>query len=216
MYKSTDGGASWSDRLFGCCDKAPAIDPTNRTSLYGGTSSGVMKSSDGGTTWTETGLSTGANVLALDPANPNVLYAATWASELSGLRGVFKSTDGGASWLSINEGLGSLVISRAPVTALLINPANPQMLYAGTAGYGVFRSTDGGEHWSPFNDGLPNLDIRLLAVTPGRANALYAGTGSGIFVVKNEKAASRSCGVRRCPGQSHSVESAFIRRSLSR
>ncbi len=58
-----------------------------------------------------------------------------------------------------------------------------QTLYAGTSGYGVFRSTDGGAHWGPFNDGLPNLDIRLLALTPGRANALYAGTVSGIFVI---------------------------------
>jgi hypothetical protein len=69
------------------------------------------------------------------------------------------------------------------VAALVIDAANPQVLYAGTSGYGVFRSTDGGAHWSPFNDGLTNLDVRLLALTPGKANALCAGTGSGTFAI---------------------------------
>ena len=123
------------------------------------------------------------NVLALDPANPGVLYAATGGSGLSGFEGLLRTTDSGANWAPVNEGLESLIATRSPVTALVIDPANPQVLYAGSSGYGVFRSTDGGAHWSPFNDALPNLDIRLLALTPGRANALYAGTVSGIFVI---------------------------------
>jgi hypothetical protein len=102
---------------------------------------------------------------------------------LSGFEGLVKSTDSGANWTPINEGLASLIASRSPVTALVIDPANPQVLYAGTSGYGVFRSTDGGAHWDAFNDGLPNLDIRLLALTPGRPNAIYAGTVSGIFMI---------------------------------
>ena len=179
-FKTTDGGASWSGRRAGCYDNALLIDPTNPASLYCGTAAGVVKSIDGGGTWTETSLNTGVNVLALDPANPSVLYAATGGSGLSGFKGLFKSVDGGESWTPINEGLASLIASRSPVSALVIDPASPQTLYAGTSGYGVFRSTDGGAHWEPFNDGLPNLDIRLLALTPGRA--LYAGTGSGIFV----------------------------------
>jgi len=73
--------------------------------------------------------------------------------------------------------------TRSPVAAFVIGAANPQVLYAGVSGYGVFRSIDGGAHWSPFNDGLTNLDVRLLALTPGKANALYAGTGSGTFAI---------------------------------
>jgi photosystem II stability/assembly factor-like uncharacterized protein len=123
------------------------------------------------------------NLLALDPANPTTLYAATGGSGLGDFGGLFKSTDGGASWAPINEGLESLTATRSRVAALLIDAANPQVLYAGTSGYGVFRSTDGGAHWSPFNDGLTNLDVRLLALTPGEANSLYAGTGSGTFAI---------------------------------
>jgi photosystem II stability/assembly factor-like uncharacterized protein len=183
IYKSTDAGASWSDRLGVCCGNALVIDPTNPSSLYGGTPSGVLNSIDGGATWTKTGLSTRVDVLALDPANPGVVYAAAGGSGLSGFEGLLKSTDSGANWTPINEGLARLIASRSPVTALVIDSANPQVLYAGTSGYGVFRSTDGGAYWSPFNDGLPNLDIRLLALTPGRPNALYAGTVTGMFVI---------------------------------
>jgi photosystem II stability/assembly factor-like uncharacterized protein len=175
LLKSTDGGASWSN--LGCCmGKALMIDPTNPATLYGGAPSGLLKSTDGGASWSNTGLSIGVNVLALDPANTSVIYAATGA-------GLFKSADGGVNWAPINDGLASLIATRSAVTALVINPVNPQTLYAGTSGYGVFRSSDGGAHWTPFNDGLPNLDIRLLALTPGGANALYVGTVSGIFVI---------------------------------
>ena len=173
LLKSTDGGTSWSDPLSSCCNpNALVIDPTNPATIYGGTPTGVLKSTDGGATWSSTGLSMGVNLLALDRANPATLYAATGGSGLGDFGGLFKSTDGGGGWAPINEGLESLMATRSPVAALVIDPANPQVLYAGTSGYGVFRSTDGGAHWSPFNDGLTNLDVRVLALTPGNANAL--------------------------------------------
>jgi photosystem II stability/assembly factor-like uncharacterized protein len=183
LRKSTDGGTSWSNLLYGCCNpNALVIDPTNTATLYGGTPAGVLKSTDGGVTWSNIGLSMGVNLLALDTADPRILYAVT-GSGLSDFGGLFKSTDGGASWAPINEGLASLIATRSPVTALVIDRANPQLLYAGTSGCGVFQSSDGGAHWRPFNDGLTNLDVRLLALAPGKANALYATTGSGIFAI---------------------------------
>jgi len=184
LLKSTDGGSSWGNPLSSCCNpNALVIDSINPATLYGGTPTGVLKSTDGGAIWTNTGLSMAVNLLALDPVKPTTLYAATGSSGLSGFGGLLKSTDGGASWAPINEGLESLMATRSPVAALVIDAANPQVLYAGTSGYGVFRSTDGGAHWSPLNDGLTNLDVRLLALTPGKANALYAGTGSGTFAI---------------------------------
>jgi hypothetical protein len=179
LLKTTDGGATWSDPLGrGCCiGSAPAIDPTNPATLYGAAPSGLLKSTDGGASWSSTGLSIGVDVLALDPINTSVLYAATAA-------GLFKSTDSGANWSPINNGLASLIDTRSPVTALVIDPVNSNMLYAATSGYGVFRSIDGGANWTPFNDGLTNFDLRLLALTPGEARTLHAGTGNGIFAIR--------------------------------
>jgi photosystem II stability/assembly factor-like uncharacterized protein len=184
LLKSTDGGSSWGNPLSSCCNpNALVIDSINPATLYGGTPTGVLKSTDGGAIWTNTGLSMAVNLLALDPVKPTTLYAATGSSGMSGFGGLLKSTDGGASWAPINKGLESLMATRSPVTALVLDPANPQLLYAGTSGYGVFRSDDGGAHWHAFNDGLTNLDVRILALAPGRATALLAGTGSGMFVI---------------------------------
>jgi photosystem II stability/assembly factor-like uncharacterized protein len=184
LLKTTDGGANWSNPVnWGCCAaSALAVDPTSPATLYGGGWSGVLKSIDGGATWSSTGLGVGVNVLALDPRNPSILYAAA-DTGYGSFGGLFKSTDAGANWFAINNGLDSLIDTRAPVTALAVDTANPSVLYAGTSGYGVFRSTDGGANWAPFNDGLTSLDIRLLALSLGKASTLYVGTGSGVFAV---------------------------------
>ena len=47
--------------------------------------------------------------------------------------GVLKSTDGGANWAPLNKGLDV-----RQVNALLIDPQNPAILYAGTSGGGVY------------------------------------------------------------------------------
>jgi photosystem II stability/assembly factor-like uncharacterized protein len=170
------------------------IDSTKPTTLYAGTggssfefpssSGGVFKSTDGGASWSSAGLADAAiTVLAIDPAKSSTLYAGTGTdpSAPQGFRGMFKSTDGGATWLPINNGLAGLFDVRSSITALVIDPQNSNILYAGTSGGGVFRSIDGGTNWSPFNDGLTNLDVRVLAVVPGNPNTYYAGTAGGVF-----------------------------------
>jgi hypothetical protein len=49
--------------------------------------------------------------------------------------GVFMSTNGGADWFPINSGLTHLTIQ-----TLSMDPANPDLLYAGTEGGGVFQT----------------------------------------------------------------------------
>src|SRR5262249_40661345 len=80
VLKSTNGGASWTSVLQGCC--ALAIDPSSPATLYAGVGTGyrVVKSTDGGATWNPTGLTfTSDNVQALliDPVTPATLYAGT-------------------------------------------------------------------------------------------------------------------------------------------
>lgn len=104
VFKSTDGGASWSAINNGLPDLESAdsyvsditIDRDDPMTLYAGTAgnagptgAGVFRSVDGGANWTpyNDGL-TDLNVtaLALTPDNPNTLYAAT-------SDGVFKIVD---------------------------------------------------------------------------------------------------------------------------
>jgi len=197
LLRSKEGGASWTTlgpnqspdnltvRGWDTGVKALAIDPANPATLYAGLWDGLSKSTDDGASWNRIGLS-GAivNLLAIDPAHTGVLYAV--GAEGSdgvpqGFRGLFKSTDSGASWTPIGNGLASLLDTGSNMTALVFDPADSNILYAGTAGGGVFKSSDGGANWSGFNDGLANLDVRVLAVAPGSRHTLYAGTAGGLF-----------------------------------
>jgi photosystem II stability/assembly factor-like uncharacterized protein len=195
LIRSNDGGATWSEFSTWVQPGVPpfaalAIDPRDPNTLYtGGYENGVFKSTDGGATWSATGLTNAAvGVLAIDPHNPSTLYAAAsgfegYPSHPIGFRGLFKSNDGGASWFTINDGLSDLIGETTSISALVIHPNDPKVVYAGTSGGGVFKSIDGGASWNPFNDGLTDLDVRALATAPGNPASLYAATSRGVFKI---------------------------------
>ena len=174
VFKSSNGGQSWSAVLRNRNVWALAINPASPTTVYAAVLGGVLKSVDAGQNWTDvsTGI-TNANLRAvvIDPAQSSTIYAAT---DLGG--GVFKSTNGGQSWVSIDSGLTSL-----SVYALAIGLSGT--LYAGTPG-GVFRSTNGGGSWSLA--GLPNASINVLVIDPTGPNEIYAGTNKGVFKSSND------------------------------
>lgn len=65
--------------------------------------------------------------------------------------------------------------------SLLIDPANPAVMYAGGVAGGVWKSTDGGANWSTNTDlGLANLSVSTLAFKGSNTNTIYAGTGEGV------------------------------------
>jgi photosystem II stability/assembly factor-like uncharacterized protein len=102
IYKSIDGGSTWTVGSKNEYAYALAIDQEMPSIIYTGTQSGVLKSTDGGGTWTavNTGLpKTEIFELAIDTANPSILYAGTH------YQGVYKSTNGGAMWSAANTGL---------------------------------------------------------------------------------------------------------------
>ncbi len=65
--------------------------------------------------------------------------------------------------------------------ALLIDPTNPLILYAGAVSGGVWKTIDGGASWSGVGDWLPNLAVSTLAFDPTDPHVLFAGTGEGYF-----------------------------------
>ena len=73
--------------------------------------------------------------LAAHPQDPRRLYAGTNA-------GVYRSEDGGDTWTRLRSAMDDLV-----VWALLVLPAEPDTVFAGTRPAGVYRSTDGGDTW---------------------------------------------------------------------
>ena len=65
--------------------------------------------------------------------------------------------------------------------ALIVNPLNPDIMYAGAASGGVWKTTNGGKDWKPLTDLLPSLAVNTLAFDSQNPEIVYAGTGEGFF-----------------------------------
>lgn len=64
--------------------------------------------------------------------------------------------------------------------ALLIDPTNPNIMYAGGVAGGVWKSLDAGATWTTTTDQMANLAVVTLAFDPGNSSVIYAGTGEGV------------------------------------
>jgi sortilin (neurotensin receptor 3) len=157
IWKTTDGGTTWTpvgDSLPTLAVAAIAIDPTHPDRVYVATSDhGIFRSDDAGQSWANisgpqkirTNTTDGdRTALLINPLSPNVIYLTTD-------KGVLRSTDSGHTWPpSLNVGMA---------TNLVMDPLNPDVLYAGILGQGVYKTVDGGAH-------LNNLSWQLLSQFP--------------------------------------------------
>jgi len=65
--------------------------------------------------------------------------------------------------------------------ALVIDPVNPDVMYAAGVAGGIWKTTNGGAAWLPLNDFLANIAVTCLALDPTNPAIIYAGTGEGFF-----------------------------------
>ena len=199
VYKSTDGGKSWSHQ--GLEDTrhisrvlVSSLDPKvvfvgAMGHFYGPNEErGVFRSKDGGQSWTKVLYLDdrhGVSDMDIDPTNPNVLYAALWHfdrkpwTHTTGSRegGVWKSVDGGDTWKRLDKGLPQGVVGRIGVK---VAPSNPNIVYViaesdeGT----MFRSTDQGETFEKVSDNVQIVSRGLyytdMRVDPADPNRVYA------------------------------------------
>jgi photosystem II stability/assembly factor-like uncharacterized protein len=186
VYRTTDGGTSWSFTGFNLPTEVLAVDPMTPTTVYAGTANGVFKTTDSGASWTAVNNGLGASVgydviaLAVDPQMTSNVFVARRG------RGLNKSTDGGQQWTA-TTGVPAL-----DVYAIVVDPHSSSNVYAATYGAGVFKSTDGGTNFSAMSDGLTNPYVRALAIDPSHPT-LYAGTdGSGVFAIARSSSSSSS------------------------
>ncbi|MGH8133945.1 MAG: DUF6165 family protein [Steroidobacteraceae bacterium] len=208
IWKTNDAGRTWQP-IF---DQQPtqsigaiAVAPSNPSIIYAGSGEGLHRpdlsvgdgiyaSADGGLTWSHGGLSDAQQIaeLAVDPHDPNRLFVAVLGHPYgpNTERGIFRSQDGGASW--------QRVLYRDADTggsAVAIDPAHPQIVYAGLwqsrlgpwedknefegTGGGLFKSIDGGTTWRHLTAGLPaDLSQVNIAIAPSATQRLYAAVGT--------------------------------------
>src|ERR1019366_3169723 len=87
-----------------------------------------------------------------------------------GARPLWKNADSGATWAPIDD------LPFALVRALVVDPSNPNTLYAATGDLGVFKSLDGGVNWTRSSTGIAGTNIQALAIDPAHPQTLYAAT----------------------------------------
>ena len=149
LYRSTDGGQTWTPLPGSGAFQQVAVDPRTSSTIYAVASTPTVpqqlrKSIDGGATWTNlsyTIQNASANVIVVDPATPTTVYIGYTGSPT-----LLKTTDGGATWLDIGAGQFPPNVSGFPaVSALAIDPTAPLTLYATNGGPVVLKTTTGGQ-----------------------------------------------------------------------
>lgn len=129
--------------------------------------------------------------ILLHPTDQDVM----WVGSASG--GIWKTTSGGASWYPLWDFMPSL-----SVTALEMDPQNPDIIYAATGegftwmppGAGIFKSFNGGGTWMQLSGSVNSTDYRWindLIIDPTDGNVLLAATKSeeGLgYIIRSEDA----------------------------
>ncbi len=196
IYKSTDGGGSWS-RVLNVSDDTGFnevhMDPRNPDVLYaaayqrrrhvwtlinGGPESGLFKSTDAGRSWrrVESGLPGGDKGrigMAVSPAEPDVLYAIVEAAEGGG---VFRSTNRGETW---EKRSGYMTSSPQYYNELVADPKDRDRVYALDTFLRV--SEDGGASFSRVPIPDVHVDFHALWIDPANTDHLLAGCDGGLY-----------------------------------
>jgi len=202
VYKSVDGGKTWTKTLFvddnsGCVDLS--MDMNNPRILYaamwdyrrlpwevrsGGKGSGLYKSTDGGDTWEkiETGLpkELGKMSVAVSQANSNKIYLVVESDSEKEQGGLFVSENAGKSWNRISK--DHRLVQRAwyyiEATA---DPVDENTVYVLSSP--AVKSTDGGKTWQSFR--APHGDYHQLWINPTNNKNMIVSNDGGAAISFN-------------------------------
>lgn len=202
VYRTTDGGATWT-KVLGKNDDTGAIDlasdPGNSEVVYAslwqarrqpwasygpvsGPGSGLYKSTDGGMTWkeiTDGGFPSealGRIGIAVAPGNDGRrVYAIVDAKE----GGLYRSDNSGASWKRVyaDERIWQRGWYFGGVT---VDPQNPDVVYV--ADTALYKSTDGGEHFDVLKGAPGGDDYHQLWIAPDDSGRMILACDQGAAV----------------------------------
>lgn len=196
VYRSTDGGKSWTLVLKGENLTSGAaglsMDPNNPRILYaamwdhqrtpwyvrsGGPGGGIWKTTDGGETWTR--LTEGLPKLmgnldvAVSPANPERVYAIIEAEK----GGLYRSDDAGKTWRLLSE--DRLIQTRSwYYMDIIADPKNADVVWVMNAP--VLRSIDGGRTFQVVN--ATHGDNHGLWINPENPNYIANANDGGASI----------------------------------
>lgn len=178
VYRSTDGGASWTHAGLAETHHIGRIvvHPTNPEVAYVAAlgrlwgpnpERGLYKTTDGGRTWALSKFvdaDTGFVDVAIDPQSPDTVYAAAYQRRRTPFgyngggpgSGIWKTTDGGRSWKKLGKGLPA--DGDVGRIGLAVYRKEPRIVYAlveHAKEQGIYRSEDRGETFVKMSDTNP-------------------------------------------------------------
>ncbi|MBT7371425.1 MAG: hypothetical protein HN816_12300, partial [Gammaproteobacteria bacterium] len=196
ILKSTDGGTSWTAVNQGIEDLylgSLRMHPTNPEILFAGAvgvdacqgtasgGGGLYRTENAGSSWqrVEPALMNGPiSAVNFSPSNPSVIFAAFENA-------VYHSTDGGETWSVYTKdgsrGYGPLGINAGIPIDLIVDPDDPEVVFANNYGGGLFRSEDSGQNWTDASNGFSGAVIYEIATLPGKGTGVIAAAKSGVF-----------------------------------
>lgn len=197
LYKTTDGGKTWSQILnisqhTGINEVH--LDPQNPDIVYasayqrrrhtwvlidGGPESGLHKSTDGGQTWKSInrglpGGDKGRIGMAVSPINPEVLYAVVEAAE--GQSGFYRSSNRGESWTRMSDHVSS---SPQYYQELVACPHQFDRVYSLDTYNQV--TEDGGRTFRALGESDKHVDNHALVIDPQDPDHLILGCDGGVY-----------------------------------
>ena len=199
VYRSTDGGRTWTKLLAGLNGTSGpselAMDPSNPRILYaamwdeqrvpwqvrsGGPGSGIWKSTDGGDTWSRLteGLPAvmGKIGVAVSASNPERVYAIIEADK----GGLYRSDDAGKSWQLLSQDRRILTRSWY-YTNVTADPQNADVLYVMNAP--IMKSIDGGKTFATLT--APHGDNHQMWINPTDARLMINANDGGATITLN-------------------------------
>ncbi|MGB8266382.1 MAG: hypothetical protein WCE44_08685 [Candidatus Velthaea sp.] len=200
VYRSTDGGTTWTRVLFrdrdtGAIDLAATPDgatvyaslwqtrrpPWNAYAPSNGPGSGLYVSHDRGVTWNPlagSGLPSeglGKIGLAVAPSRPARVYAIVDAKA----GGLYRSDDAGATWVLAN-GDRRLWGRGWYFCHVAVDPADANLVYVSDTG--VYRSSDAGAHVEAIKGSPDGDDFHQLWIDPSDGSRMVLASDQGTTV----------------------------------
>jgi photosystem II stability/assembly factor-like uncharacterized protein len=200
VYRTTDGGASWSaanhgvradfmpDKHpeFGQCVHKIACNPARPDTLFLQNHWGLYRSDDSGAAWRDVANGVPSDfgfAMATHPREADTVYIVPLHSDgfrcvPEGKLRVYRTRDGGSSWHPLAKGLPQENAFETVLRdGLATDALKPAGVYFGTRSGKVYGSRDDGDSWTQLVDGLPPV-VCVKAVTltdgPGVAFATSA------------------------------------------
>jgi photosystem II stability/assembly factor-like uncharacterized protein len=205
VFRSTDGGKSWSKTLFvdnetGAVDLA--VDPVNPQIVFASTwrmrywpwlhyfmseadeHSGVYKSTDSGATWkrvTGSGFPGGKigriGLAAAHTSAGSRIYAIVQSDDAGGL---YRSDDGGTNWQRVNTDKSG---ANGYFASLTVAPDDADIVYF--MGQSVRRCDQGGSHCEIFKGAPGGDDYHQMWINPKHPDHMIVASDQGTAVSVN-------------------------------